>query len=624
MCGIVGFVGEHRPDVLAAMTGALAHRGPDGDGAYVDAAAGLHFGHRRLAILDIAGGVQPMWDAERRCVIVFNGQIYNHAELRRDLEVEGRRFLTDHSDTEVILQAYLAWGIEGMHRRFNGMWAFALYDTGTGRLLLSRDRFGEKPLYYTDQNKVFAFASEATALGRHPAIALSPGALPVQKYFAYGFVPGAASIYDRVHKLPAGAWMTLDLATGARELRRYWSFELEPDQGARAQDVGGYVEELRARLQRAVAMRLAADVPVGVLLSGGIDSSSVVHFAAQATGQPVKTFSIGFDEPSFDESPYAARVAQHYKTQHVVDHLTLASAAGIVPEMLGRLDEPIADSSLVACYLLFRHVRRHLPVVLSGDGGDELFAGYETFKGLRWAKLYNSLVPKPLRSTMSFVAGLLPVSHRYMSLDFKIKRMLSGLREEPGLWNPAWIGPLAPRDLAAALAVPARTEEVYEDAIAAWNATANQPGGGDLVDRTLQFYTRLYLTDDVLVKSDRTAMMHSVEARAPFLDIDVVDLARRIPSNLKLRNGTTKYILKAAMTGLLPDWVLTRKKQGFGVPVGQWLAKGGLKLEPPADSGYSIARPMLEKMLAEHKRFAADHRFALWAQLVLQSAARNA
>lgn len=621
MCGIVGFIGDHRPDLLAAMTRALAHRGPDGDGAHVDPAVGLHLGHRRLAILDIAGGVQPMWDADRRCVIVFNGQIYNHADLRRELETEGRRFLTDHSDTEVILQAYLAWGIEGMHRRFNGMWAFALYDTARKLLLLSRDRFGEKPLYHTDQNGVFAFASETSAFRHHPALALRPGALAVQKYFAYGFVPGGASIYDRVHKLPAGCWMTLDLATGARALQRYWSFDLAPDEGPGAQDVGGYVEELRARLRRAVAMRLAADVPVGVLLSGGIDSSSVVHFAAATTSQPVKTFSIGFDEPSFDESPYAAQVAEQYRTEHVVDHLTLANAAGIVPEMLGKLDEPIADSSLVACYLLFRHVRRHLPVVLSGDGGDELFAGYETFRGLRWAKLYDALVPKPLRSSISFVAGLLPVSHRYMSLDFKIKRMLSGLREEPGLWNPAWIGPLAPRDLAEALAAPARTEEVYEDAIAAWNATGP---AGDLVDRTLQFYTRLYLTDDVLVKSDRTAMMHSVEARAPFLDNDVVDLARRIPNSLKLRNGATKYILKAAMTGLLPDWVLTRKKQGFGVPVGQWLAKGGLTLEPPADSGYSIARPVLERMLSEHKRFAADHRFALWAQLVLQSAARNA
>ncbi|MCE7897372.1 MAG: asparagine synthase (glutamine-hydrolyzing) [Gammaproteobacteria bacterium PRO8] len=621
MCGIVGFVGEHKPDVLAAMTRALAHRGPDGEGAHIDAGSGLHLGQRRLAILDIAGGVQPMWDADRRCVIVFNGQIYNHAELRRELEAAGRRFLTDHSDTEVILQAYLAWGIEGMHRRFNGMWAFALYDTAKKLLLLSRDRFGEKPLYYTDQSNVFAFASETTAFRQHPALTLSPGALPVQRYFAFGFVPGAASIYDRVRKLPAGAWMTLDLATGARALRRYWSFELAPDEGARAADVGGYVEELRARLKRAVAMRLAADVPVGVLLSGGIDSSSVVHFAAESTNQPVKTFSIGFDEPSFDESPYAARVATHYKTEHVVDHLTLANAAGIVPEMLSRLDEPIADSSLVACYLLFRHVRRHLPVVLSGDGGDELFAGYETFKGLRWAKLYDALVPHRLRSALSFVAGLLPVSHRYMSLDFKVKRMLSGLREEPGLWNPAWIGPLAPRDLAEALAAPARMEEVYDDAIAAWNATGPK---GDLIDRTLQFYTRLYLTDDVLVKSDRTAMMHSVEARAPFLDNDVVDLARRIPSRLKLHNGTTKFILKAAMTGLLPDWVLARRKQGFGVPVGQWLAKGGLQLEPPADSGYSIARPVLERMLAEHKRFAADHRFALWAQLVLQSAARHA
>ena len=618
MCGIVGFIGAPRPDILAAMTDSLIHRGPDGEGRHIEQDVGLHLGQRRLAILDIAGGIQPMWDVERRCVLIFNGQIYNHAELRRELEALGRPFHSDHSDTEVILQAYLAWGIEGMHRRFNGMWAFALYDLERKRLLLSRDRFGEKPLYYTDQNGIFAFASEVTALARHPQIDLGPSALSIQKYFAYGFVPGAGSIYERIGKLQAGCWMTVDLPSGARELRPYWSFQLEPDQGAKAEDVGGYVEELRARMQRAVAMRLAADVPVGVLLSGGIDSSAVTHFAAASTDQPVKTFSIGFDEPSFDESPYAARVAAHYGTQHVADHLTFAQASAIVPEMLARLDEPIADSSLVACYLLFRHVRRHLPVVLSGDGGDELFAGYETFKGLRWAKLYDALVPAPLRSGLSFVAGLLPVSHRYMSLDFKIKRMLSGLREPPPLWNPAWIGPFAPRELAEALAKPAPAEAVYEDAIAAWNAT-----DGDLIDRTLQFYTRLYLTDDILVKSDRTAMMHSVEARAPFLDLDVVDLARRIPSRLKLRNGQTKFILKEAMRGLLPDWVLARRKQGFGVPVGRWLAEGGLRLEPRPDNLYSISRTTLDRLLSEHKSAAADHRFPLWAQLVLQSAARG-
>ena len=617
MCGIVGFVGAARPDILDSMTDSLIHRGPDGGGRHIEQSVGLHLGQRRLAILDIACGVQPMWDVARRCVLTFNGQIYNHAELRRELEALGRPFHSDHSDTEVILQAYLTWGVEEMHRRFNGMWAFALYDLARKRLLLSRDRFGEKPLYYTDQNGTFAFASEVTALTRHPAITLRPDALSIQKYFAYGFVPGS-SIYEGVEKLPAGCWMTVDLPSGTRDLRRYWSFELEPDAGAKAADLGGYIEELRARMRRAVGMRLAADVPVGVLLSGGIDSSSIVHFAAASTRQPVKSFSIGFDDPSFDESPYAERIAAHYGTQHVSDHLTLAQASAMVPEMLARLDEPIADSSLVACYLLFRHVRRHLPVVLSGDGADELFAGYETFKGLRWAKLYDALVPTPLRSTLSFVAGLLPVSHRYMSLDFRIKRMLSGLREPPPLWNPAWIGPFAPRELSEALAKPAPAEQVYEDAIAVWNAT-----DGDLVDRTLQFYTRLYLTDDILVKSDRTAMMHSVEVRAPFLDLDVVDLARRIPSRLKLRQGETKFVLKAAMKGLLPDWVLKRRKQGFGVPVGRWLADGGLRLEPKPDNLYSMSRSTLERLMNEHRSAMADHRFALWAQLVLQSAARG-
>jgi asparagine synthase (glutamine-hydrolysing) len=559
-----------------------------------------------------------MVSADAGLVIVFNGEIYNFAELREQLVGRGHRFLTDHSDTEVLLNGYREWGA-GLPARCNGMWAFVIYDRAGQQLFGSRDRFGKKPLFYTAQGGVFAFGSELTALRAHPRVGSTLSRRALKKYFGYGYIPAPNSILENVHKLPAGCSFTLDLSgsTAQPRVERYWDFVLEPFAGAEipADPEGAWGEEIRARLDAAVRRRLVADVPVGVFLSGGIDSSAITAFASRhvAAGR-LGTFSVGFEEASFDESVHARRVAELFKTDHHVETLSIERALPLLPEIARRLDEPMGDSSLLPTYLLGQFSRRHVKVALGGDGGDELFAGYDPFVALRTAELYSRLVPRPLHRALCMLAARMPVSHRYMSLDFRIKRALRGLGHAPSLWLPVWMAPLDASDLSDLFNEPADLEDIFSEAIAAWDGCA-QP---DLADRALQFFTKLYLQDDILVKVDRATMMHGLEVRAPFLDIDLVDFVRRIPAAWKVRHGQTKYILKRALAPILPGNVLNRRKKGFGVPVGAWFRDGRLGLDADAaveslDSGFIRAK------LADHRSGRADQRAFLWNAWLLQS-----
>src|SRR5260221_1654643 len=578
MCGIGGFIGAYDTTVAEAMLAAMPHRGPDGTGIWSDVESGVHLVHRRLAIVDVATGQQPMWDESGEIGIVFNGEIYNHQALRRQLTALGHHFATDHSDTEVISQGYKAGG-SAVVDRLNGMWAFALLDRRQKQLLLSRDRFGEKPLYWYRGDGVFAFGSELRVLLAHPQIQPAISRLAVQKYFAYGYIPSPQTIYAGIEQLPAGHSALYDRSSHTIRVSRYWSFVLDPQEPHRAAAAEAeYSAGIRDLLAASVEQRMVADVPVGLLLSGGIDSSAVTYFAAK-TSQQITSFSIGFAEQSFDESTYAEMMARLIGSRHVVDQLSLTQADRLLPELLARLDEPMADASLLPCYLLFRHVGKHMKVALGGDGSDELFAGYDTFRALRWAKLYNSTVPQRLRHPLRLIAGMLPVSHRNMSLDFKIKRALRGLDYPQPLWNSAWLGPLAPAELSDLLRGPLDPEEVYSDAYAAWNACPQD----DLVDKTMQFYVELYLQSDILTKVDRASMMHSVECRAPFLDLDLVNYIRRIPSRYKLHKGRTKHILKQALQDILPNDIIERPKKGFGVPVGKWLVEGAIAPDVSGD-----------------------------------------
>jgi asparagine synthase (glutamine-hydrolysing) len=615
MCGIAGFAGRGDYSDLVRMNSVLHHRGPDDEGFWHDAGTGIYLAHKRLAVIDPHDGAQPMLTADNASVVIFNGEIYNHAELREELVKKGCAFRTHHSDTEVLLHGYRQWGGE-LCNRLNGMWAFAVYDTAARQLFLSRDRFGKKPLYYTHRNGVFAFASELTALVQHSALQsaeLSRDSL--KKYFAYGYIPAPHSVYERINKLPAGCSLTYDLDTEKIIVSRYWDFVLEPFDAPSKRQEGEWCEELRVLLDRAVRRRLVSDVPLGVFLSGGIDSTAVAAFAARHVpeGGRLKTFSISFEERSFDESRFSRCAAEALGTDHHCDTMSIEKAFGLLPQIAGRLDEPMGDSSLLPYYLLCQNARREVTVALGGDGADELFGGYDPFRALGPAQWFDTIVPRPLHPAIRALVDCLPASHRNMSFDFRLKRVLRGLAYPRPLWNPVWYGPLAPAELTELFNEPCRPEDVYAEAIALWDSCRSEK----IFDKTLMFYTKLYLQDDILAKIDRAGMLNSLEVRAPFLDIDLVDFARKIPSGFKFRHGKTKYLLKKAMEPILPCDSINRPKKGFGVPVGAWFRDGQLSCS--SDAALGLNSGFIQERIFEHCRGRCDHRGFLWNLWLLQN-----
>ena len=601
MCGIAGFVGPGTRDDLLRMTRCLADRGPDDEGLWEG--DGVHLGHRRLSILDIAGGAQPMWSSDASRAIVFNGEIYNFAELRKELETAGQIFRSDHSDTEVLLAAHAVWG-DAMVERLNGMWAFVIYDKGARRLFGSRDRFGKKPFYYhhAPARGLFVFSSELDSLLQHPEVPRGVSPEAVRKYFAYGYVPAPLAMTEGSRKLPGGHSFSYDLRSGEFRVWRYWQYQPAPEEGV---PLGKRAEELRELLRSAVRRRMVADVPLGIFLSGGIDSSLVAALAASelARGE-LQTFSIGFDEPTYDELPYAALVAAHIGSNHRTETLDLAGARRLLPEIYSRLDEPNGDNSLLPTYLLSKFTRREVTVALGGDGGDELFAGYEPFRALRVARAYRSVLPRALHPAIVALTEKMPVSHRYLSLDFAIKRFVRGASHEPPLWIPMWMAGMEEADMRECFGAKPDLEEVFSEAIEAWDAIKSN----DPVEKATGFFIRLYLQESVLAKVDRASMMNGVEVRAPFLDIDVVNFVRRVPSSLRLRGGATKYLLKEAARGLIPDSIIDRPKKGFGVPVGAWFASGDLHIDPAITPCPSVA----ERLQREHAQKRKNHRLFLW------------
>ena len=458
MCGISGFVGRGGDGDLRRMTEALEHRGPDAQNLWSDPESGVWLGHCRLAIVDLESGDQPMWTSDEALGVVFSGEIYNHGELRAELESRGHVFRSDHSDTEVLLHGYREWGAD-LVQRLNGMWAFAILDKARRRLFLSRDRFGQKPLYYSHQNGTFAFASELRALTRHRRIEGRRSDAALRKYFAYGYIPAPLSLFDRIYKLPGGHNLTVELGAPTPRVSRYWEFELEPFERIPERAEQEWGERLLELLARAVERRLFCDVPMGVFLSGGIDSSVVAALAARRLGRvPLHTFSIGFEEASFDESRWAEQVARNIGSRHRCVTFSIERARDVLPEVMAKLDEPLGDSSLLPTYLLCGETRKEVTVALGGDGGDELFAGYDPFHALRYADAYERLVPRPVHRAIRLLAARLPTSHRNISFDFKLKRTLTGLSYAKRLWNPVWMGPLEPAELDALFGEPTDIE----------------------------------------------------------------------------------------------------------------------------------------------------------------------
>ncbi len=644
------------------MAGALAARGPDGEGFHV--APGIGLGHRRLAIIDVEGGQQPLFSEDGAIAAVVNGEIYNFELLRIDLARRGHRFRT-RSDSEVVVHGYAQWG-EGVLDRLEGMFALAVWDARARKLLLARDRMGEKPLFWAPLGGAgggeggLAFASELRALRHAPGVDDRIDPAQLARYLVYEYVPSPATMWRGVRKLEPGTKLVWQAGRGAGgaggagctpRVARYWSLPLPPSASSgREQSGERAAAELLAELRRSVRERLVSDVPLGVFLSGGLDSSTVAALAAEVRGGDLDTFSIGFEDPSFDESAHARAVAMHIGSRHHEERLAPAALLELVPRLGDLLDEPIGDASIVPTHLLARFARRHVTVALGGDGGDELFAGYPTFQVERLAALLWDDAPRLVGHAAAALGGAvaraLPASTSYMSPGFKLRQFLraAGVSASPGASperrHQAWLASFVPKDALAVL-----TPDAAQAAIAAGSASgasgafgSGAAAGADALydvvdarmrecpardprDRLMWFYTRGYLGDGVLTKVDRATMAVGLEARAPLLDSRVVALAARLHPSLRLRGLTTKYLLKRAMRGLLPDATIDRKKQGFAMPIGAWL-RGPLRplLEDTLSerrltaTGFFAAKP-IRRLVAEHVAGRADHRKPLWTLL---------
>jgi len=617
MCGITGFVGKGDERDLKSMTRSLSHRGPDGEGIYIDSKWPVFLGSRRLSVRDIEGGAQPMISDDRQLVVVFNGEIYNAKELRLELEGQGHHFHSAHSDTEVLLHGFREWGA-GLVPRLSGMWAFAILDLREQTLFLSRDRFGQKPLYLYQQGGTFAFSSEIRAFAKHRHLGLSLSAIGLHKYCAHGYFPGIHTLYHEVRKVRSGHNLTLDL----RELRAhescYWSYSIEPEGPVDAAAVDRWADEVRALLEQSVSRRLVSDVPLGVFLSGGLDSSAIGAIASARVPGKLETFSVGFDEPTFDETKEALAAARVIGSRHKVTTFGAQLLPTVTSEVFDRIDEPLSDSSMLSYYLLCKTARERVTVALGGDAGDELFAGYDPFHALRFADLIERALPSPVHRGIRSLLSRISPNHGYMSTRFKIDRTLRGFGHGPALWNPLWLAPVSPVELEELLGEPVELESLYSEAIEAWDGCSSDHP----VDKSLEFFARVFLQDDILVKVDRMSMMHGLEVRSPFLDHDLVDCVRRIPHGLKLRGRTTKFILKKAMEPLLPASIVHRQKLGFSAPLGQWLADGAVSVDADAlPLGWSPQ--CVRRRVQRHRDGIDDHRLMLWNMYALGEVIRR-
>ena len=596
------------------MADRIVHRGPDDEGFVVRKRAGL--GMRRLKIIDLETGHQPMTGEDGATWVVFNGEIYNYRELTRRLTAAGHRFTTT-SDTETIVHAWESRG-PSMLEDLEGMFAIAVFDERTDTLFLARDRLGIKPLYYATLPDQLVFASELKALVEHPGVSRELDPIALSEYLAHEYVPAPRAILRHVRKLPAGHWLAY--ANGDVKVEPYWDVaRLHPCDVPEAEAV----ERLRAVLDTVVRDHMVSDVPLGMFLSGGIDSSAVAAFAARhATGR-LKTFSIGFEDPSFDESAPARQVARALGTDHHEAVLSLEKASGLIAGLPDLLDEPLGDASLLPTYLLAGFTRRAVTVALSGDGGDEVFAGYPTYQAHRVARVYAQL-PRAVRDLVRAVAHRLPVSLENLSLDFRLKRFVDGAPYDLVERHAVWMGSFTPAEQTELFNRETLGRMTAAPSYEAFHTLAAALPEEPWLNRVLYLDLKGYLGEGVLTKVDRASMACSLEVRVPLLDRRVVELAATLPPWLKLRRLTTKYVLKRAMRGLLPGDVIARPKKGFGVPLGRWF-RGELApllwdvCSPEAIRRQGLFRPeVVERLLREHQEGRRDHRKKLYTLLAWQ------
>jgi asparagine synthase (glutamine-hydrolysing) len=618
MCGIVGqFNARAEPvmeESLHRMCDAMVHRGPDSEGIFLDGAFGM--GMRRLSINDLAGGSQPLGNEDGSVQVVCNGEIYNSPELRRELEARGHH-MRSTSDVAVIPHLYEEYGTDFV-RRLDGMFGLALWDAKRRVLVLARDRLGQKPLYVAERAGHVAFASEVGSLmaaGWCDELDFES----LHHYLSLGYVPAPGSIFAGVRKLEPGTQLTL--AEGKTPVTaRYWELRFEP--GRVVKSIDDYADEVLTALRAAVKSHLLSDVPVGVFLSGGVDSSGLVGLMSEIAGQRIRTFSVGFEEESFSELDLARQVAKRYDTDH--DEVVVRpDALRILPALVHHFGEPFADSSAVPVYYVSELASRKVKCVLSGEGGDEVFAGYHTYMAGKLAAMYRRLPSFVTRGLVPAVVERLPVSHAKVSFDYKAKRFVNGAHLPLADGHFAWKEVLSEAAQAELCSGPARNG--FPDTVSLYRAAAERAGSDDWLAQLQAIDAHVYLPDDILTKADRMSMAHSLEARVPYLDTTLVELAARLPSSVKLHGFSKKHVLKRALRDHVPENIIRAKKRGFNVPIPSWL-RGELRdmvrdvLSPTSLRRTGLFEPAyVQRLVAEHDAMRIDHSRPLWTLLVFMT-----
>ncbi len=616
MCGITGSLdfgaASTSSSSLEAMTQALTHRGPDGMGVTTSEGAGL--GHRRLRIIDLSERAdQPMWNDKHDLAIVFNGEVYNYRELRRELESDGAKFHTD-SDTEVVLEL-VARERENAIRRLDGMFALAVWDTKRKRLLLARDRAGQKPLFYYHDGRHFLFASEIKALHQHPAVTRSANLKALGLYLTFGYFPAPATAYENVHVLPPASWMWVG-NDGTRTTTRYWA---PPHEVNGIRELPEATERLRPLMRDAVRKRLMADVPLGAFLSGGLDSTIVVGLMSEMSPRPVKTFSIGFEgAPAYDEVAYAEEAARAFGCEH-----TSFRVEPPEPELFEKLlhhhDGPFGDSSAIPTFIVSELARRDVTVVLNGDGGDELFAGYSRFV----AGALSERIPRPIRQVAALGGHLLPAPRAHASRLRRVRAFLDASALPLSERMQSWCSFFRPSELASLW--PSSTSPERLEPNRHFGVFLDEVESGTPLAQLLYLNYCTYLPEDLLVKMDRMSMAHSLEARSPFLDAKLTEFAGRLPDRFKVRGLTTKVVLREAFKDLVPERITHRAKMGFGVPLGDWF-RG--ELRPLIDAHLTpdrapifdqLDRDAVRLVVQQHMEGGRDRSQQLFCLLTLSS-----
>ncbi|HZU03089.1 MAG TPA: asparagine synthase (glutamine-hydrolyzing) [Ktedonobacteraceae bacterium] len=563
MCGICGIYNAQSgepvsPQLIERMTNMIAHRGPDDSGYYFDGPVGLGFA--RLSIIDLSGGHQPMCNETGDVWLIFNGEIWNYKTLRQELIAKGHQFRT-HSDTETIIHAYEEYGVDCV-ARLHGMFAFALWDGTRKRLLLARDRAGKKPLYYTQVNGDFIFASEIKSLLCHPRVKREADVQALADFLSVRYVPAPATLFANIYKVLPGHWLLVEQDTLRQEC--YWDFTFGKTE---QRPIKEYIQGIQQHIHRAVEERMMADVPVGAMLSGGVDSSIITGIMSKLTSQRVKTFSVGFDHPEYSELPYARLVADHFGTDHYELVVKSSDLAQYWPLLTWHRDEPVSEPSDLGVYLVSKLARQHVKVVLSGEGGDELFAGYPKYV-VDWLAGYYHLLPRPIRDQV-----IMPLIER---LPYSMRKLKTAARNlsQPSLqrWM-SWFG-IFNGELKENLLSERTKAEIDLDSSRAFRCWLEKNPQRDDLSSMLYLDTKIWLPDNLLMKGDKMTMAASLESRIPLLDYQLTEYAASIPSQVKTRFFKAKYLLKRAFADFLPEPILTRKKMGFNVPTGIWFREG--------------------------------------------------